>query len=225
MAEASERSLERWSRAHALALSGAALVAAWLGALWPIAWEAVLAFPALILLDRRRATPSGRFGLANTVTALRLALVLWLTVSGNQLDHWLVAGVALGVFALDGLDGWLARVRHEQSELGAHFDMETDALFVLITSCLLLGAQRAGDWILLAGAFRYLWVLATWAFPPPRQAASRSRLGRYIFSFFVSSAIACFVFPPPFAVPLSALATAALTFSFARSTLGAYGSS
>ncbi|HEY2409716.1 MAG TPA: CDP-alcohol phosphatidyltransferase family protein [Polyangiaceae bacterium] len=217
-----ERTLEAWSRGHALLALCAALAAWQLGKLWPLSLEAALAFPILIFRHLPVATPSGRLGAANSVTALRLLLMLWLALRSNDLGS-LVTGAGVGlVFALDAVDGWLARQRNEASEFGAHFDMETDALLVQLSAFMLLRQGQAGLWILLAGALRYLYVIATWLMPPPAGDPGRSRLGRYVFSFYMTSAIACFLVPRAISLPWSALATLALVASFTRSTIMAY---
>ena len=67
--------------------------------------------------------------------------------------------------ALDGVDGALARGRGEASEFGARFDMETDALLILVLAALVWQHDKAGAWILLAGLLRYLFVAASYVLP------------------------------------------------------------
>ena len=59
-------------------------------------------------------------------------------------SHWALAAVAL-----DGVDGALARGRNETSAFGARFDMETDALLILVLAALVWQHGKAGVWILL----------------------------------------------------------------------------
>jgi phosphatidylglycerophosphate synthase len=73
----------------------------------------------------------------------------------------LVAAVAVLALALDGVDGWLARLRGTQSRFGARFDMETDALLALVLSVLAWQSGRAGAWVLTAGLMRYAFLVAT----------------------------------------------------------------
>ena len=79
------------------------------------------------------------------------------------------AGVAL---VLDGLDGRVARRTGTVSALGARFDMEVDALLILVLSVQV--ALIAGAWVLAIGAARYLLLAAgrTWPWlarpSPPR---------------------------------------------------------
>jgi phosphatidylglycerophosphate synthase len=78
-------------------------------------------------------------------------------------------GVAL---ALDGVDGQVARRTGSTSALGARFDMEVDAFLILVLSVYIAGTF--GWWTVAIGAFRYLFVAASWALPwlnaalPPR---------------------------------------------------------
>ena len=78
--------------------------------------------------------------------------------------------LALPAVALDGVDGWLARRSGLSSDFGARYDMETDALLILVLAVLAWRQEKAGAWIVLAGAMRYLFVAAgyiwTWMTAP-----------------------------------------------------------
>lgn len=117
------------------------------------------------------ATPHNRYGAANAVTQFRLALSALLAgittlclIYAITVGWWLIALVSVAA-ALDAVDGQLARAQGLASPLGARFDMEVDAFFLLLLSvlCWLLG--KAGAWILLAGLLRYLFVAAAWVWP------------------------------------------------------------
>jgi hypothetical protein len=102
------------------------------------------------------------FGLANLVTLARGALTLLLLAllgapAGTALG-WLAVALGIAAVALDGVDGQLARSRGEVSDFGARFDMETDALLILVLAALVWQLDKAGAWILLAGLLRYLFV-------------------------------------------------------------------
>lgn len=115
--------------------------------------------------------PHSRFGSANRVTLTRLALVAALAASiGEPLSDanaraWCVVLVATTAALLDAVDGPLARADGLASEFGARFDMETDALLVMVLCLLVFHFDKAGVWILAAGLMRYLFLLAThgWA--------------------------------------------------------------
>jgi phosphatidylglycerophosphate synthase len=118
-----------------------------------------------------------RLGAANAVTLGRALLVGAVTamvvtsftvnISGPLLV--VIAGIAL---ALDGVDGQVARRTGTTTALGARFDMEIDAFLILVLS--VYAGDRFGWWTVAIGAFRYLFVAASWAMPwltaalPPR---------------------------------------------------------
>jgi phosphatidylglycerophosphate synthase len=150
---------------------GAVLLARWLGD-DAIAWRgAALALGGACLLlwlaSRRLAAPT--FGAANAVTLARAVLVLWLTallgVAATDVLGWLLVALAFGAAVLDGVDGALARSRGEGSAFGARFDMETDALLILVLAALVWQHGKADVWILSAGLLRYLFVAASYAMP------------------------------------------------------------
>ncbi len=114
----------------------------------------------------RRVQPRGdRWALnpANRVTLVRALLTA--AVAGLLLQPSAAAVVALAVPALvlDGVDGWVARRRRCVTTFGARFDMETDALLILVLS--LHVARTVGPWVLLLGLARYLLLLAQWLWP------------------------------------------------------------
>jgi phosphatidylglycerophosphate synthase len=121
----------------------------------------------LVLTSRHLHTPV--FGAANAVTVARGALLVLLAAligeRGAQALGWIVVAVAVIAVALDGVDGRLARSRNEASPFGARFDMETDALLILVLAALVWRLDKAGIWILAAGALRYLFVLASYPWP------------------------------------------------------------
>ena len=106
------------------------------------------------------------FGAANAVTLARAVLVLLLLaclgVAATGALGWMLVALSVVAAALDGFDGALARGRGEASEFGARFDMETDALLILVLAALVWQHGKAGVWILLAGLLRYLFVAASY---------------------------------------------------------------
>jgi phosphatidylglycerophosphate synthase len=108
-------------------------------------------------------------GPANRVTFVRflltlsvLGLVLWTWVHGEPARGPIV-GLSFAVLVLDGVDGRVARRTGTVSGFGARFDMETDALLILVLSTLLVGPL--GWWVLGSGAARYLLWLAQRLWP------------------------------------------------------------
>jgi phosphatidylglycerophosphate synthase len=160
---------------------GAALLARWLGDVG-VAWRGsllALAGGAVLLWFAPRLRRAD-FGAANAVTLLRAVLVLILLAAlgaaATAALAWALVVLAIVAVSLDGVDGALARGRGEQSEFGARFDMETDALLIVVLAALVWQHGKAGAWILLAGLLRYLFVAASYAWawlgaalPPSRR--------------------------------------------------------
>jgi phosphatidylglycerophosphate synthase len=121
----------------------------------------------LSLIVRRLRAP--KFGAANAVTLARAALatllVALLGTAPTQALAWVLVALGTAGVALDGVDGALARRRGEASDFGARFDMETDALLILVLAALVWQHGKAGAWILAAGLTRYLFVAGSWALP------------------------------------------------------------
>ncbi len=213
---AQEWLLSRWSRGHALLLGAALAAAVARHAAWPVAACAGPSFAALLWLGRSSYSPRGRFGWANRVTALRVLLSLFLTASPALLTAHGAFAIVLGVLGLDLLDGWLARRYGDASPFGAHFDMEADALLVLVVTLRLwLGAGFA-SWVLFPGALRYAYVLAIWCWPETREAP-RSRLGRSAFAILMLGLLAGLVLPEPSRTICVLFGSLVVSASFARS--------
>lgn len=176
----SQAAAQRWPRGAvpAVLLAAAATVGAGLLAgraldddalAWRAALLAVGGGGALLWLAARRLT-APTFGAANAVTLVRAVLALLLVASLGAAPTaslaWLLVAAATVAVALDGADGALARSRGESSEFGARFDMEIDALLILVLAALVWQHDKAGVWILLAGLLRYLFVAASYVAPP-----------------------------------------------------------
>jgi phosphatidylglycerophosphate synthase len=209
--------LLRWSEGNAAAMAAVTLTTAAGLPLWLLSLCGLLSFSLLLYRCRRRWTPDGRFGLANAVSLLRLSgmLVLpWLAPA--QIAYW-----GLILFAMDGVDGWMARRTGVAGEFGEFIDKESDAFFMLML-CLLLYRlpQGFGPWILLPGLLRYLFVLFVKFARPPELKEKRSAKGRWIFFFMMLTLLTCFAAYPDYldyCRPLAALMTLVLAYSFAQS--------
>jgi phosphatidylglycerophosphate synthase len=209
--------LSAWSRGQALVMAAALLGCAWLHAAWPVALCALPSFACLVWLSRADFTPSGRFGMANEVTTLRLFLLLTLTAAPSVLPAWRVLAIVSFVMLLDLLDGWLARTLGDASAFGAHFDMETDALLVLVLTLRLWLVEGFGAWVLCPGLLRYLYVLWLWLWPGTGREAPRSLFGRLAFASLVLGLCSGLVLPGVWATSGVALGTLIVSWSFARS--------
>lgn len=204
-----------------------ALVALGSAARWldhgPLGWAVALGLFGVVagfvvrgLADHH---PHPRFGPANLLTLGRAGLVCVLAGTvplggAPAWPLWLVAGLAA---LLDGVDGWLARRSRLTSRFGARFDLEIDALLILVLSLVVWRMDRAGAWILASGAMRYLFVAAMAPWPwlgAPLPASTRRKV---VCVVQVVSLLVCLLpgLPTPLAALAGALGLLALTGSFA----------
>ncbi|MGR9107411.1 MAG: CDP-alcohol phosphatidyltransferase family protein [Gammaproteobacteria bacterium] len=213
---ASGLDLKRWTEGHALAIVSMLLgVVSGIPAVW-FAMVAALSFSALIWKFRMKWTPFGRFGPANAITLFRLLgiLLLWLHgISGFAA----VAAAALFLFALDAVDGWVARRRGLSSDFGEFFDKEVDAFFLLVLCAMLYLDRHIGMWILIPGLLRYLFVGYLSVVGPREIKEQRSRLGCWSYFLMILAAISAFVVGDPISVPLLIGMSCVLVFSFGDS--------
>ena len=207
----------------ALALLATAMAVAAVAPLPPwLAVAASLLVSGAVVWRFLGRNPWAAFGLANRVTLLRTNLValmllaLWPAVPSPAL-LWTLSVVAVAVLALDGVDGWLARRRHEASAFGESFDMGADTAFTIILTLSLARFELVGPWVLALGLLRPLFVVASWRWPalaaplPPRHSRKVACGGALA---LLAAALA-----PPLADIAPALAATALTallWSFGR---------
>jgi len=162
------------------ALFGAALALQWGAAFGWFGLGAALAcfgvVAMLVLSGLGHHTPHRSFGVANAVTltraavdALMVGVVAEMLFGGSLVIDatlsWILVATATAALLLDGVDGWAARRTGMASEFGARFDMETDALFLLMLSLLVYVIGKAGIWVLASGLMRYAFVLSGWLWP------------------------------------------------------------
>lgn len=197
----------------------------WLGAASPPPLGAAAIFAAImaaaiVAIDHRNH-PFERIGPANYVTTFRALLV---AVAAATLFSppapvlaWIVVVLAAVVAMLDGIDGRLARRTHMVSAFGARFDMEVDALFILVLSLLVWRHGKAGAWILGAGLMRYAFVAATWVLSWMARPLRSTTRGKAIAVAQVAGLALALTptTPVPASRPIAALTLAALAWSFA----------
>jgi len=181
---------------------------------------------AVVLALAARHLDAPSFGAANVVTlargALTLLLVAVLTAPATAkavpaaAAGWLLVALALPAVILDGFDGRLARARGEASAFGARFDMETDALLILVLAALAWQYGKAGAWILLAGLARYLFVAASYVSPWLSRALPPSRRRQTVCIVQIGTLIACVspVVPRPASDGVALVGLALLVWSF-----------
>jgi phosphatidylglycerophosphate synthase len=186
----------------------------------------VAVLPLVLLARRHLDLPS--FGPANAVTLLRLALTAMLSallfVPVSDAALWFCIGVATCTLLLDGVDGRLARRLAAQSRFGARFDMEVDAVLVLVLALLTWHFDRAGIWVLAAGALRYLFVAAATALPWLRAQLPSSLRRKTICIVQSTTLLICLgpIIPIELAHWVAAAGVALLSWSFATDTVWLY---
>lgn len=169
-------------------------------------------------LARARAVT---LGWANGVTLSRAVLVggvtaLVVTSFTHPVSTAALVGLAGVALALDGVDGQVARRTGTTSALGARFDMEIDAFLILVLS--VYAGDRFGWWTVALGAYRYLFVAASWAAPwltgalPPKF----SRKVVAALQGVVLALVTAHLLPSVMALAALVVALGALTWSFAR---------
>ena len=171
--------------------------------LWKVSFALVVG-GLLVLILAIRYLPSKTFGLANQITMLRGSLVALLF--GLIADHWvpwLVVITCSVILILDGVDGWIARRSYTDSSFGARFDMEIDALLLLVLSSLVWQYEKAGVWVFLAGLMRYIFIISSRFFPFLSQPLPPRRRRQTAFVFQAIALIVCI--SPVFVQPLSSM--------------------
>jgi phosphatidylglycerophosphate synthase len=201
---------ERWAVSNAVfALAGAA-VCLGLRDLRPALFVGLSSLTWFWL----RAAPSG-VGIASAITATRTGILVAALGLVPDRGTW-IAVAALANFALDGIDGWVARKLGQTSAFGARFDMESDSHTVLWLDLQLVIHSGYPVWVLWAGVLRYAFVLSRFVVDPCEFRERRSNYTRWVFSLvFVSRTFACLPDMREFALPLLAVATLAVSASFA----------
>ncbi|MCU0760069.1 MAG: CDP-alcohol phosphatidyltransferase family protein [Steroidobacteraceae bacterium] len=168
----------------------------------------------------RASHPHADFGAANRVTLARATLVVLLAAfavaPGSAPLAWLAVALATLAASLDALDGPLARRHGLASHYGARFDMETDALLILVLALLAWRWDRAGAWVLASGLMRYAFVLAGHARPwlAGELAPSRRRQAICVVQVVGLVAVLAPWWPGAVAAGLAGLSLAALCYSF-----------
>ena len=217
------RTMTAGAAAQVTLLTGLTVVAG----LGPAGWLAALLFAAAgwaLLTAGLRSSGAVSLGPADRVTLARSVLVGCVTALVVDTVHQpapvpLLVAFASVALVLDAVDGRVARRTGTCSALGARFDMEVDAFLILVLSAYL--ATSFGAWVLIIGGMRYAFVAAsrglTWmrAALPPSMVRKAVAAGQGIALTVAASG----VLPTPGAIVLTALALAALAWSFGHDVL------
>lgn len=164
--------------------------------------------------------PFSRFGAANQITTIRAMLVaLTAALFGEPRFPELAAAAAMTsvlATALDGVDGWLARRQRIASDFGARFDMEIDALLILVLAILVSRFEKAGPWVIVSGLLRYIFAGAGryWPWIAAPLPPSRRRPAICVVQILALTFALLPVVEPPLSRMFAAVALASLAYSF-----------
>lgn len=212
-------------------LAGTAVVALIVSFHLPVGWDFVasvilsLAVMFALVIYALPAHPHRRFGYANLVTAFRASLVsltfatviCFESLAATDIALWTLVGIVLFALALDGVDGYLARRYDQESPFGARFDMEVDALLILVLSLAAALLEKAGLWVLLIGLMRYGFVAMGWVLPR-LNADLPASFRRKLVCVLQIAALCIILIPfvaPPYSTAVAGGALVALLYSFA----------
>ncbi len=205
-------------------VAAAIVIQPWLQASAGYPWTAVAVFAVMMtvaVVTVGSHHPFARLGSANHVTMIRAALVALaaalLVEPPTAAIAWWVVGATACLAVLDGLDGWLARRTGLASTFGARFDVEVDALLILVLSLFVWRHDKAGVWVLACGLMRYVFVAAGWVMPWLAGPLSPTRRGRGVaVGQFAGLGLALApAVPPPASSVIAAITLATLAWSFA----------
>ena len=162
-----------------------------------------------------------RLGPADRVTLVRAALVcsvaaLTADSFGGSAPVATLVTITVIALILDWVDGRVARRTRTSSRLGAQFDMEVDALLILVLSIYV--ARTTGAWLLTIGLARYALLGAGWLLPWLRASTPPSAWYKLVAAIqgVVLATAAADVLPPLLMEAALAAALALLTESFGR---------
>jgi phosphatidylglycerophosphate synthase len=192
---------------------------------YPLKAAGLFAVIMAFVVARRDRHPFPRFGSANATTAVR-ALLVALTAAfiGEEVTELsAMAAVSLGAAAavLDAVDGWLARRTKVVSAFGARFDMEIDALLILVLAILVWRHGKAGAWVLASGLLRYAFVAAGWALPWMRARLPPSVRGKAICAVQIVALLVALspLVGLPASAAVAAVSLGVLSYSFLIDTI------
>jgi phosphatidylglycerophosphate synthase len=204
--------------ASALVLASAYPTDGWKVAVAAVAGSmpAALAAASVLLRTPTFSTPADRVTLSRAALASGCAAMTALVVLGPApaRNGWLFA-LTVSTLLLDAVDGPVARRTGTATEDGGRLDMQLDAGVLVVLSIAV--ATALGWWVLLIGAMRYLYVVASWVRPGLSAPLPRSRFRVFVAGLqggVLAGALAPFV-PTRLATAAVAVALGLLVVSFA----------
>ena len=207
-----------------VSLAALARLALPLSALFPLKAGVCFALVAAVALARLANAnhPFAIFGQANHVTTARAVFVALVAGAIGEVAAPIVAAgvaaAAMAVAIMDGADGWLARSQRMSSAFGARYDMEVDALLILVLSILAFTHDKAGAWVIVSGLMRYVFVAAGWTWPWMARPLPSSRRRQAV---CVIQIVALIVIVEPMVMPPVSEVVAAFALGMLSASFGA----
>lgn len=183
----------------------------------PLALAAYAALALLVwrLVGNRVLTPADRVTMGRGLLVMLLVGLLPAAGSGPNVAM-LPFALGMTAFVLDGIDGWVARRLGCQTPAGARFDMELDAVLLLVLTLWLLRLDLAGAWVLAIGGWRYAFILAGYWRPALRRPLPPSQRRRVICGVQTGALVVLLApdFPAAWVPPSAAVLLILLSYSF-----------
>ena len=191
---------------------------------WVLAGYGAGSFALYTLWMRGQWTAQRTFGAANRVTSVRLLLAVFMLTTYTLIPTVALAALGLLILALDGVDGRLARKHHTTGLYGATYDVEVDAFYTTALPLLLVVLQGVGAWVMLVGAWRYIYLLLLRLAPPRHSQVTSTLLGRWSYGVSITCLSCAMIVPEQWAARLALIGAAVTSASFLTSLRLHYGS-
>lgn len=212
-----QRDLAAGLAGQLLLLTGLAATVGLAAAGWAAGLALALVVDCTLAAALRRAGRAA-LGPADRVTLARASLVCGVAalVADGAAPIALLVPLTSAALALDAVDGRVARATGTSSRLGARFDMEVDAVLILLLSGYVAGSF--GAWVLAAGVARYALWLAARLLPWLRRDSPPRPWAKVVAALqgIVLTVAAADVLPRSLATALLVSALALLAESFGR---------
>ena len=207
--------INKWALGHAILILISFGITVYFPKSYSLLWAPLLSFLFLIGLAKEDWKKI-QFGIPNCITLLRVLLVHAMLLVYDQ-DKLLLLGIAIPIAVLDGFDGYFARKLDQSTEMGASFDKECDAFYILALSFIIYQLEIAGPWVLTFGLIRYVYVLIFAFVKEKSQPELKFKIGQIIAVWVMVSLMAGIAFPKPYSLIILWVALILLLFSFGRS--------
>ncbi len=218
MHEANLIQIKQWNNIHALLMLISTGMSLFLGSIQIIIGFAIASFLYFIFKHRTFLAQYKPFaGWANLITFFRLACLLCIAFFSASLSPILLFSFFSGIILLDVIDGYVARKLKQESDFGLFFDMESDALLVLLVSLVLYFGEWVNWWILIPGLLRYANVFLYFIFQLPPKKEPKRKFASYIAGFLFFALVIPFILPSNIYTPILFLATLLVIGSFSLS--------